>query len=56
MKNFSKTYILALSIILFSFSAGAQSYNTAIGVRLGGLTKGLTVKHFTNSTTAIEGK
>lgn len=55
MKNFSKTYILALSIILLSFSAGAQSYNTAIGVRLGGLTKGLTVKHFTNSTTAIEG-
>lgn len=36
-------------------SGGGQDYNTAIGVRLGGLTSGLTVKHFTNPNTALEG-
>ena len=35
--------------------SGDQDYNTGIGVRLGGLTSGLTVKHFVNPTSAIEG-
>jgi hypothetical protein len=35
--------------------AGDQDYKTGIGVRLGGLTSGLTIKHFVNPTAAIEG-
>lgn len=33
----------------------AQDYSTGLGLRLGGINKGITVKHFTGSTTAIEG-
>lgn len=55
MKNLGKGYFLILSIILLSFSAQAQNYNTAIGVRLGGLTSGVTIKHFVASRTALEG-
>ena len=47
-----------LVMILFSVSTlalSAQAYNTGIGVRLGGLTSGITVKHFVNSNSAIEG-
>ncbi|HJV19925.1 MAG TPA: hypothetical protein VJ552_08630 [Sediminibacterium sp.] len=49
--------IIALLISLF-FSvenSSAQSYKTAAGLRFGGLTSGLTIKHFTNSNTALEG-
>src|SRR5689334_12770042 len=36
--------------------SGNPNYNTAIGVRLGGLTSGITVKHFVNSNGgALEG-
>jgi len=35
--------------------SGEQEYKTGIGVRLGGLTSGITVKHFVNPTSAIEG-
>ncbi len=38
-----------------SNSGDGQDYNTGIGVRLGGLTSGLTVKHFSNPSTALEG-
>lgn len=54
-----KTTYLVLSLMIgFLFSttnSTAQAYNTALGLRFGGLTSGLTVKHFTNSNTALEG-
>ena len=51
MKRFLITCLLTgcLSTLL------AQDYHTGIGVRLGGLTSGITVKHFVNPTSAIEG-
>jgi len=33
----------------------AEEYETGIGLRLGGLTSGITVKHFLNTNTALEG-
>jgi hypothetical protein len=59
-----KLKIISVLLLSFILSAAAtdsfaqaegQSYNTGIGVRLGGLTSGLTVKHFTNPSTALEG-
>ncbi len=70
MKSIKKIIALFFSAGIISFAATAQentyaqthpgntydyNYNTAIGVRLGGLTSGLTIKHFTNPTTALEG-
>jgi hypothetical protein len=55
MKKLQKhTLIIALLSIL-SFATTAQKYKTAIGFRFGGQTNGLTVRHFTNSKTALEG-
>ncbi|HDR51762.1 MAG TPA: hypothetical protein ENN90_09135 [Mariniphaga anaerophila] len=48
---------LKLAFTLFfaiAMAANAQDYNTGIGVR-GGLSNGLTVKHFIGSNTALEG-
>lgn len=43
-------------ILLISSKTFAQAnYKTGIGIRGGGYENGLTVKHFTNSNTAIEG-
>ena len=36
-------------------SGEGQEFKTGIGVRLGGLTSGITVKHFTNPSAALEG-
>jgi hypothetical protein len=52
-------FFVVAFIIISIFTSNAQSlnsgsYNTAIGLRGGG-TSGLTIKHFTNSNTAIEG-
>ena len=47
--------ITLLVLILISTAVKAQDYTTGIGVRLGGITSGITVKHFVNSTGAIEG-
>src|SRR5215510_5282396 len=70
MKRFKKIIALVFSAGIISLTANAQDntysqthpntgtgydYNTAIGARLGGLTSGLSIKHFTNSTTALEG-
>ncbi len=50
-----------LIVLLFACLASslsnsyAQSYKTALGLRFGGLTSGVTLKHFTNSNTALEG-
>ena len=54
-----KKNILIVAIILCAVSiystTNAQSYKTGLGLRFGGLTSGLTLKHFTNQTTALEG-
>src|SRR5215216_182221 len=66
MKNKPGKITAALLLLLLSASVtdcfaqennsvADQDYKTAIGVRLGGLTSGLTVKHFTNPSTALEG-
>lgn len=50
-----KKLIVVLFGILFSVTISqAQDYNTGIGIR-GGLSNGLTVKHFLSSNTAVEG-
>jgi hypothetical protein len=50
-----KRLVFALTILIFTgFAVNAQDYNTGIGVR-GGLSNGLTVKHFIGDNTAIEG-
>jgi hypothetical protein len=41
--------------ILLSIGLKAQNYKTGIGIRFGGLTNGLSIKHFTSSTVALEG-
>jgi len=67
MKNVKKVIALLMAAGIISLTANAQQsnaptpstgssdYNTAIGARFGGLTSGLTVKHFTNPNTALEG-
>lgn len=55
--NFRTTRFLLLSTLLsiFSFSSlQAQDYDTALGVRLGSA-NGISIKHFINQTTAVEG-
>jgi len=53
----TKHLVATLFICLVSFVSNsyAQSYKTALGLRFGGLTSGVTLKHFTNSSTALEG-
>lgn len=51
-----KLILSTLAVICFAITASAQSnYKTGIGIRGGGYENGLTIKHFTNSSTAIEG-
>ena len=55
-----KTILLSgIAIVLMAFAtvnASAQAnYKTGVGIRGGGYENGLTIKHFTNSSTAIEG-
>lgn len=50
------TVIAILVCLTFTVTEiSAQSYKTALGLRFGGLTSGITLKHFTNSNTALEG-
>ena len=49
-----KNVLLAL-FVLSCINAPGQNYKTGIGVRLGGLTTGLTFRTFVNSNSAIEG-
>ncbi len=51
MRKVILTAILAISIVALS---SAQEYNTGIGLR-GGLSQGLTLKHFVRSKAALEG-
>jgi hypothetical protein len=47
--------ICLLFTMALSNTGYAESYNTGIGLRLGGITSGITLKHFTNSNAALEG-
>ena len=49
-----KKILLVLALFLGKEMA-AQPYNTGIGLRLGGINSGLTLKHFVNDNTALEG-
>ena len=51
MRKVVLTVILAISIVTL---ASAQDYNTGVGLR-GGLSQGLTLKHFIGEKTAVEG-
>ena len=44
-----------LGIALFAIASNAQDYRTAIGLRGGWPSNGLTVKHFLNEKNALEG-
>ncbi len=48
-----RTFIM--SLILISGTVCAEDYGTGIGLRLGGLSSGLSIKGFVNSTSALEG-
>lgn len=53
-----KKFILGFTFftLLFAgYKTNAQPYSTGIGLRLGGITSGITVKHFTGSNSALEG-
>ena len=47
--------IIFILLLLTSIKSMAQPFNTGIGLRLGGISSGITVKHFTSSTAALEG-
>jgi hypothetical protein len=47
--------LLIIILIVSCLSMKAQSYQTALGVRFGGLSNGITLKHFVSSASALEG-
>ncbi|MBL0105642.1 MAG: hypothetical protein IPP51_18770 [Bacteroidetes bacterium] len=51
MKKLSLLFVLFITIS----TARAQDYNNGIGLRLGGISSGITFKHFMNSDAALEG-
>lgn len=51
MRRFVITLVVMLSIVSMS---KAQNYTTGVGLR-GGMSGGITLKHFLNSDTAVEG-
>jgi hypothetical protein len=46
---------LFIAFISSCLSIKAQNYQTALGVRFGGLSNGVTLKHFISNASAIEG-
>lgn len=57
MKN--SIFILGMAVIMTAFTttklSAQANYKTGVGIRGGGYENGITIKHFTNSSTAIEG-
>jgi hypothetical protein len=51
----TKTLLLIALVCTTSTFAHAQNYSTGIGLRLGGLTSGVTLKHFIGRDAALEG-
>lgn len=46
---------MIIALVVLTTAIRAQDYKTGIGFRLAGLNSGITIKHFTGSTTALEG-
>ncbi len=55
MKLLKSAIAILIGLVLFSNSISAQSYHTGLGLRFGGLTSGITVKHFVSQKAALEG-
>ena len=49
-----KSFLTLAFLVVFLLDSNAQDYKTGIGIR-GGLSNGLTVKHFISSESALEG-
>ncbi len=49
------TIILFGSFLFFVSASRAEEYETGIGLRLGGITSGISVKHFLDKNSALEG-
>jgi hypothetical protein len=47
--------IILLFVLITSSVVKSQSYQSAVGVRIGGLTNGITLKHFISQSSALEG-
>ena len=47
--------IICILVFFTSIKSIAQPFQTGIGLRMGGISSGITVKHFISSTSAIEG-
>lgn len=50
-----KKFILIFTLLIAVLVTNGQDYKTGLGFRLGGINTGISVKHFTGSTTALEG-
>jgi hypothetical protein len=46
---------IAFALLVSSFNSRAEDYQTGIGIRFGRITSGISVKHFLNTNSAIEG-
>jgi hypothetical protein len=55
LHNMKKVKTILFAMLLFTGNLFAQDYGTGIGLRLGGLSSGISVKGFVNSTSALEG-
>lgn len=55
MKFVKSVIALFVGIVMFTGTSSAQSYNTGLGLRFGGLTSGITLKHFISQKAALEG-
>lgn len=55
MKKLHEHILIIALLSIISLETTAQRYKTAIGFRFGGQTNGLTIRHFTDSKTALEG-
>jgi hypothetical protein len=55
MRKIQTHTLIIFLFSIISFATNAQKYKTAIGFRVGGQTNGLTIRHFTDSKTALEG-
>jgi len=51
-----KLIICSLTVFLLGFgTANSQNYQTAVGVRFGGIASGITLRHFVSGNGALEG-
>ena len=55
MNRISKFILTFVLLFMLSIAGYAQPYSTGLGFRLGGISSGITVKHYTGSNTALEG-